>query len=252
VRILPVLDLLGGQLVHAVAGRRAEYRPVRSILCGDAKPTSLAHALVDMGFRDAYVADLDAIGGAEPDWATLRSVSDCGLALWLDAGLSNRRGAEEVLHHAQGSDNIRTIIAGLESLPSLGLLPELLEVIGSKRLAFSLDLKQGQPITRVPEWQDKCAEDIAQLAYELGIRRLIVLDLSKVGRSQGTGTAALCRRLRSLAPWSELIAGGGVRNFNDLSLLAEAGCDAALVATALHHGHLTPVDLASVRTLGTT
>jgi len=40
-----------------------------------------------------------------------------------------------------------------------------------------------------------------------------------------------------------LIAGGGVRGLADLTALARAGCNAALVASALHDGKLLPEDL---------
>jgi phosphoribosylformimino-5-aminoimidazole carboxamide ribotide isomerase len=34
------------------------------------------------------------------------------------------------------------------------------------------------------------------------------------------------------------VAGGGVRNWDDLVQVARAGCSAALVATALHDGRI--------------
>jgi phosphoribosylformimino-5-aminoimidazole carboxamide ribotide isomerase len=40
-----------------------------------------------------------------------------------------------------------------------------------------------------------------------------------------------------------IVAGGGVRGVPDLEALANAGCDAALVASALHDGRLTPHDI---------
>jgi phosphoribosylformimino-5-aminoimidazole carboxamide ribotide isomerase len=69
---------------------------------------------------------------------------------------------------------------------------------------------------------------------------MIVLDLADVGVSRGTGTLDLVRRLRSAHPQLELTAGGGVRGIDDLRQLADAGCDAALVASALHDGRITP------------
>ena len=61
-RVIPVIDLMGGQVVRGVAGRRSEYRPVESRIAGDARPATVARAFVDeFGFEAAYVADLDAI-----------------------------------------------------------------------------------------------------------------------------------------------------------------------------------------------
>jgi phosphoribosylformimino-5-aminoimidazole carboxamide ribotide isomerase len=55
------------------------------------------------------------------------------------------------------------------------------------------------------------------------------------------GTEPLCRALRALDAGLEITVGGGVRSAADLEVLARAGADAALVATALHDGRLTAV-----------
>jgi phosphoribosylformimino-5-aminoimidazole carboxamide ribotide isomerase len=46
----------------------------------------------------------------------------------------------------------------------------------------------------------------------------------------------------------ELTSGGGVRGRDDLAALADAGCDAALVASALHDGQLTVSDIQQIQT----
>jgi len=67
-----------------------------------------------------------------------------------------------------------------------------------------------------------------------------------VGVAGGTRTLTLCRNIRGEFPDIELTAGGGVRGIDDLRALADAGCDAALVASALHDGRLTPQDVREV------
>jgi hypothetical protein len=44
----------------------------------------------------------------------------------------------------------------------------------------------------------------------------------------------------------QIVAGGGVRSAADLRSLSAAGCDAALVASALHDGRLTIHDCAAL------
>ena len=59
-RVIPVLDLKDGQAVHAVAGQRSHYQPVRSILHPSADPMDLARAFRDMlGLHKLYLADLE-------------------------------------------------------------------------------------------------------------------------------------------------------------------------------------------------
>jgi phosphoribosylformimino-5-aminoimidazole carboxamide ribotide isomerase len=73
---------------------------------------------------------------------------------------------------------------------------------------------------------------------------VIVLDLARVGTGAGVDLA-LMRRVRAAAPHAALFAGGGVRGPDDLSRLADAGCDGALVATALHDGRLGAREVAA-------
>jgi phosphoribosylformimino-5-aminoimidazole carboxamide ribotide isomerase len=100
-------------------------------------------------------------------------------------------------------------------------------------------LKRGAPLAGAA-WRGLSPPQIAAIALRAGVRRMIVLDLADVGTGAGVSTLSLCRELRSLCPQLQLIAGGGVRGPADLEILARAGCDAALVASALHDGRLAP------------
>ena len=66
-QIVPVLDILGGEVVRAIGGRRSEYRPLVSKQTNSTDPVEVASAFrTRYGFSEIYVADLDAIAGAEP------------------------------------------------------------------------------------------------------------------------------------------------------------------------------------------
>jgi phosphoribosylformimino-5-aminoimidazole carboxamide ribotide isomerase len=78
---------------------------------------------------------------------------------------------------------------------------------------------------------------LAQRAAAAGVGAIIVLDLARVGTGAGLDLA-LIGRIRGAAPGVALLAGGGVRDGADLSGLSDAGCDGALVATALMSGRL--------------
>src|SRR5437868_5115866 len=96
--ILPVMDLLRGQVVRAVAGRRAEYRPIVSRLAASADPVAIAHAFrARLGVEELYIADLDAIGGAAPALPLFRSLAAAGFQLWVDAGLRTEAGAAPLI-----------------------------------------------------------------------------------------------------------------------------------------------------------
>ncbi len=89
-RVVPVIDLKGGMAVHAVAGRRDQYRPLRSVWQASALPTALAAAIRE-GLRvpTLYLADLDAINGRSPAIELYDRITAEGLELWLDAGVGD-------------------------------------------------------------------------------------------------------------------------------------------------------------------
>jgi len=241
--VIPVIDLMGGLVVRGVAGRRDEYRPIESQLVDEPTPRAVAAALArQYGFNRAYVADLDAIAGAPPNFTAYQHIAACGLTPWIDAGISAAPQARQL---CDGNTNERQYIVGLESLKSIDELAAIADVWGVDHTIFSLDLKSSRPITRVEPWRNASAQEIAIDVVERGLRRIIVLDLADVGVGRGTGTLELVRTLHKAHPHLEIIAGGGVRGVDDLQRLADAGCHAALVASALHDGRLTREELAA-------
>jgi phosphoribosylformimino-5-aminoimidazole carboxamide ribotide isomerase len=237
--ILPVIDLKGGLVVRGVGGRRSEYRAVCSSLAADARPVTVAAALADTcGFRQAYVADLDAIDGAEPDWESWEQIADGGLRLWVDAGVGCAERARSVLDFDAATHSLEAVIVGLESVVRIEDLTELIGLLGSERAVFSIDLKHGRPFSQQPAWQAMTAAAVAERVVEHGFHRLILLDLASVGSDGGPSVESLCRVIRHAHPDVQLISGGGVRGPADVESLTAAGCDAVLVASALHDGRI--------------
>jgi phosphoribosylformimino-5-aminoimidazole carboxamide ribotide isomerase len=248
-RIIPVLDLRRGRAVHAVAGDRSHYRPLRSILHAKPDPLELARACRDrLGTMELYLADLDAIEGGPPAVGLYRAISNLGLNLWVDAGVRNAEDASIFTRPAQDraagqrpGEGSCLIVLGLETLAGRKALRAIVDQNSPDRLVFSLDLCGGLPLVAPgSDWGTADPARLASLAIESGIRRGIVLDLTRVGTGRGVGTLSLLRSLRQSHPDCEWIAGGGIAAFEDLIALEDAGASAALVGTALHSGRIVP------------
>jgi phosphoribosylformimino-5-aminoimidazole carboxamide ribotide isomerase len=238
-KILPVIDVMHGQVVRGVAGQRDKYRPIVSRLTTSTAPRDVAAAFREhFGFDALYLADLDAIAGRQPALDLYHALCEDGFRLWVDAGLREARDAAALLD--AGGDSI---IAGLESLAGPAALAALVKRCGRERIVFSLDLKMGRPLGDVSAWGTPDPLDIVDQAVVLGVRRFIVLDLSNVGVGQGVGTVALCREVRSRHAGLEMTTGGGIRGIDDLHRLEASGVDYALAASALHDGALAPSDI---------
>jgi phosphoribosylformimino-5-aminoimidazole carboxamide ribotide isomerase len=238
-RIIPVIDVMGGVVVRGVGGRREEYRPVGSRLTESTRPLEIARAFRQhFGLNDLYLADLDAIAGQPAALGLYAALQADGFRLAVDAGV--RQAADgEVLARA----GVAQIVAGLETIKGPDELQELCRRISSSKVVFSLDLKGGRPLGGLDAWHTADPVEIARQAVKCGASRLIVLDLKRVGLRVGPGTEDLCRKLVLAFPGIPIVAGGGIRRHDDLQCLRRVGIAGVLLASALHDGQLSRAEL---------
>ena len=144
-RVIGVVDLLAGRAVHARAGRRESYAPVQTVAGSPIEPgdaLALARTYVDrLGLTELYAADLDAILGRPWQETVVSAVTALGAPLWLDAGVSSIDQARHALGLGASS-----VVVGLETLSSYEALAEICAAVGGEHVAFSLDLRDGEPI----------------------------------------------------------------------------------------------------------
>ncbi len=235
-RVIPVLDIKNGVVVRGIGGRREEYRPIVSKLTASCQPVDVARAFRDrLGLAEIYLADLDAITGAPPSWRIYGEIQSLGCRLWVDAGVRHVVDALALDRHG-----IQDVVIGLETIVGPDVLKSTCRELGKDRIIFSLDLKDGRPLGQLTSWKQPDIYAIAAQAIESGIRRLLILDLMRVGMGQGPGTETICRKLTDDYPDVEITVGGGIRDAADLRRLADCGVTSVLVASALHDGQLRP------------
>jgi phosphoribosylformimino-5-aminoimidazole carboxamide ribotide isomerase len=239
-KVIPVIDVLGGVAVHAVRGVRKNYQPLKSVLCESVDAVDVAAAFKMFGFSELYVADLDAITGGQANYSLLKRIAGTtGLELMVDAGVTDLQRAEKVL----GSGAAKVIIA-TETLTNTSFVAEAIESFGTRQVVVSLDLMRGKVLSGFE--LGRLAEPVTFLneLEALGVSQIIILDLSKVGSREGANLAFLREVLGSIH--AEVFVGGGVRDVKDLLELKTLGVSGALIATALHSGIISPGTLRQV------
>lgn len=242
-RVIPVLDVAAGRAVRASGGRRDSYPPLRSVLTGAGfvgDALAVARAYRDrLGCRECYMADLDAIAGGPPNRPLIDALAGLGLALLVDAGVADPERARDLV--AAGAARV---VVGLETLPRFDALARVVRVLGSERVVFSLDLRDGTPLGAAAKHPAATPLELARAAEDAGARALLVLDLARVGSGRGVDRRLL-EPLRRAWPRAELLAGGGIAGVEELEDLADLGLEGVLVASALHDGRLTRRDIAA-------
>jgi len=223
--VIPVIDLMAGQVVHARLGDRAHYQPIRSRICKSARVEPVVRGLLALfGFRRLYAADLDALQGRPRQLAAIDAVRRVapGVRLWIDAGI---RAAADLPQVAERG----TPVLASEALDAAAASELLAACPGA---VLSIDYR-GSRFIGDPAWLEASSRWPAEV---------IAMNLAHVGSDLGPDLK-LVEALRRMAPQSRLYVGGGVRNADDLRRCRQAGAAGALVASALHDGRLGRSDL---------
>jgi phosphoribosylformimino-5-aminoimidazole carboxamide ribotide isomerase len=229
-QVIPVIDLMGGEVVRAQMGDRASYRPLESPLSPTTNAVAVVRGLLTVHpFLTVYVADLDAIQRNGDNCAALRRIRAefPALQLWVDNGVADLAALEALICADLGMP-----VIGSESQRDSRLLAQHRR---SRGIVLSLDFRNDA-------FQGP-GEILAEPA--LWPRRIIVMTLARVGSGAGPDLARLAE-IRSIASGCEIYAAGGVRDAADLSALKAAGASGALIATALHERRIVRADLEAI------
>jgi len=228
--IIPVIDLKGGLVVHARMGQRELYRPIRTRLARTSDPVDVVSGIMSIyPFASLYIADLDAIAGAESNRVSIVRLKQAfpQVTFWVDNGLADPDTAAKWL--PLGLD----LVLGSETQTDTRTVCHFSR---DPRFVLSLDFReaalQGPSalLTHVDCWP----------------RRVIVMTLNRVGSHAGPDLERL-RAVRAMAEGRAIYAAGGVRGVGDLQALVNAGIAGALVASSLHNGQIAATDIYALR-----
>ncbi len=232
-KIIPVIDILNGKVVHAKKGQRNQYKPIQSSLTDSADPVAVAKAFKHIGFQELYVADLDAIIDCTDDFGVLKQMAtETGLSLMVDAGITSLERAQKLL-----DCGVAKVIIGTETLRNADFVAKAVKALGSDRVVVSLDFKSDRVLAKAGF--EGCSDPLCMLEgfKKAGLLGVIILDLARVGSGEGVNLDFL-RRALGLGGL-DVYVGGGVRDFEDLQVLAGLGVAGVLVASALHSGKIS-------------
>ena len=221
--IIPVIDLKDGLVVAARQGKRQTYRPLASPLCQQPDLPAVIRAYLSVfPFRTFYIADLNAIEKNGNNHALITRVlqAHSDISLWIDSGTDPFINDNSVSFRDRVSN-----VLGSET----GISIEQLDHYTRKSdCILSLDYRGGELLgdPDLPAQPARLPE------------RVIIMNLERVGSHAGPDLEHISFLLNRL-PGKQLYTAGGVRNMEDLRLLAEHGVHGALVATALHDKTIT-------------
>ncbi len=237
-QIIPVIDLMGGQVVHAKHGLRGQYQPINSQLTPLSEPLAIVEALLKLyPFDTLYIADIDAILGTGSHIEVIENICKTypQLNLWLDCGI--RQANARALYM---SKQVRVII-GSENIKNLQDYRAISYACHSQHI-LSVDFNQAgaMGISELHETAHYWSDEV------------ICMSLTSVGSAHGVDIGRL-KQLQSLnnlrSNPSIIYAAGGLRNVDEAKELAKLDIKGILVATALHQKELSVEDIHYLETI---
>ena len=224
--LFPAIDLYEGKAVRLYKG---DYN---QLTVYNENPAEVGQAFAAAGAKHIHIVDLEgAKSGTTPNLDTVvRIKKESGLFCEIGGGVRNMDVVRTYME--AGLDRV---ILGTAAVENPAFVREAVSAYGDK-IAVGVDLKDGY--VAVKGWTEKSGLEAltfcAQM-QDIGVKTLIVTDISKDGAMQGTNRD-LYRRLQAAFPALQIVASGGVSSMDDVTALAATGLYGAIIGKAYYIG----------------
>ncbi|KXA91814.1 hypothetical protein AKJ63_00765, partial [candidate division MSBL1 archaeon SCGC-AAA259D18] len=208
-------------------------------LADSSDPLDVAMAFQDLGLKELYVADLNAISFNGHNLDSIGDIiSSTQLKVMIDGGFGRVREAKEYIDKGASK-----IVFATETLESFDEIYEIKNRYGVP-LTASIDLDEREVIAKSQEILLPFPEIVQKFSDEEATE-ILILSLDRVGTSKGPAKEII----KEVLEWTELplLVGGGTRNIDDIFQLEELGVSGVLIATALHEGTIDEGDIAALQ-----
>lgn len=223
--IFPAIDLYGGRAVRLYKGDYAQMTVYSE------HPEKVADDFVARGARCMHLVDLEgAKTGLTPNLEIIRSLRS-GRELFTEVGGGIRSMATIEAYLGAGIDRV---ILGTAAVTQPDFLNRAVRAFG-ERVAVGVDIRDG--FVAIKGWTEQSAleaTDFCRQLEDIGVRTIIVTDISRDGAMKGTNHDLYAHLSRETG--LNIVASGGVSDLDDVRRLRERGLYAAIIGKAYYTG----------------
>ncbi|MEI6073250.1 MAG: 1-(5-phosphoribosyl)-5-[(5-phosphoribosylamino)methylideneamino]imidazole-4-carboxamide isomerase [Verrucomicrobiae bacterium] len=229
-KLLPAIDLMGGEVVRLKRGLATE----KTVYSND--PVAFAKKWEAAGADWLHIVDLDAAFCGEPmNLGVVEKIcSAVNIPCELGGGMRNFDNVS-----AAFSAGVSRVIMGTKACESPEYIAGICAEFGGQRIAVGIDANNGK--VAVKGWTETTATsaaDLALIAQVAGAGTIIYTDIATDGMLEGPNFLELGNLLKILE--CDLIASGGVSSADDLRKLAKMPrLHGAIIGKALYDGRIT-------------
>ncbi len=229
--LIPAIDIKDGVCVRLRQGRMEDS----TVFSDD--PVATARSWAEKGARRLHVVDLDGAIAGEPVnrdiiQAIVKAVPD--LPVQVGGGIRSEEAIEEYV-----GAGVRYVILSSKAASAPHFIADVcVEFPG--HIILGIDARNGKVATQGwSKLSNQNAVDLAKRYEQNGVEAIIYTDINRDGMLTGVNiesTLEICRQVRI-----PVVASGGIRNLDDLRMLAEVaneGIVGAITGRAVYEGSL--------------
>lgn len=230
-KIIPAIDIIDGKCVRLTKG---DFNTKRIY---SENPLEVAKAFEASGIQYLHLVDLDGAKAQHiVNYKVLEQIaSKTNLKIDFGGGLKT----DEDLHIAFNS-GAKQITGGSIAVKDSTTFNGWISKYGSQKIILGADCNNEN--IAINGWQEESDLKVIPFikAYQQqGIKYVICTDIAKDGMLEGASIDLYRKILKECNDSIKLIASGGVTTIEDINLLEDIGCDAAIIGKALYEGNIS-------------
>jgi phosphoribosylformimino-5-aminoimidazole carboxamide ribotide isomerase len=223
-QVIPAVDVLDGKVVRLLRGSFSDVTVYGS------DPLAVAADWISLGADLIHLVDLEGARSGRPDPSLWSRFQAAGVPFQVGGGIRDVATARAALESGAAR-----VVLGTAAVWE----PEVLAGVGAPdRVVAAIDVADGDALGAGWMGQGINLASVLEGLRANGIHRVLITSIIKDGTMEGPDVA-LIGEVGRLVPDMRLIASGGVGELPDLQVLANAGCEAAIVGRALYEKRFT-------------
>lgn len=221
-KIIPAIDLMGGQVVRLLKGDSKK----KTVYSSD--PIHVAKQWENAGADMIHIVDLDAALGYGSNIDTIREIAEAVFVpLEVAGGIRNRKIASDVAKFAS------KIAIGTIAFEDRKLLDQIAKDVGKEKIVIAVDHRNGNIV--VKGWQQNTEAKLISTVKEFredGYSEFLMTDVNRDGTLEGPDLENLKDACK--VEGVKIIASGGISKIEDVVKVKEVNAYGVILGKALY------------------